>query len=261
MHRLRIALAGIALLCLAACRPVAVEAEIISTATPFLPVAPTQTPYLPLHPTLTPAATQATSPNFDFYGIDFTPGAEEITLRFWPSSDSLNRGHPIKVRFLPGAECNFGDHQACVNHFRTVGQQEVIWVSVHSGVTGEGQELRHALEGTGINSAGFSLAQVLQNLGGMNNASITLRQGEKSIDIASVVAFTRVPAGQVPDYLELPFDQALEMAFTENAAIQEQIVTGGTLLVIETCGWRMPGEEGWQHVSDTTASIYLGIIN
>ncbi len=260
MRRLWNLLAGIALLALASCRPVVADASRTPTATPFLPVAATPTPYLPLHPTLTPAVTPAASPDYIFHGIDFTPGAEEITLRIWPASDALNRGRPIKVRFLPGSECNFGDHQACVHHFRTANQQEVLWVSVHSGVTGEGQELRHALEGTGINSAGLSLEQVLINLAEMNNAVVTLRQGQKSVDDANAAAFARVPAVDVPDYLLMSFDQALEVAFATNPDIQPQLEASGTLLIIETCGWRMPGEQGWQFVSDTTASIYLGII-
>ena len=260
MRRLWYLLAGLAILTLASCRPEAAEAARAPTATPFLPVASTSTPYLPLHPTLTPAATQAESPDFDFSGIDFTPGVEEITLRFWPASNALNRGRPIKVRFLPGSQCNFGDHQACIHHFRTASQQEVLWVSVHSGVTGEGQELRHALEGTGINSASLSLEQVLFNLEEIKSASITLRQGQKSVETASVAAFVRVPAGDVPDYLLLSFNQALDMVFAANPGIQKQLEGSRTLLVIETCGWRMPGEQGWQFVNDTSASIYLGIL-
>jgi len=58
----------------------------------------------------------------------------------------------------------------------------------------------------------------------------------------------------------MSFDQALELAFAANPDVQPQLIASGTLVVIETCGWRMPGERGWQFVSDTTASIYLGII-
>jgi len=261
MVRLKITLACLALLILASCRPEEVAVHLPATATPFKPVIATPTPYLPSHPTLPPENNVVITPDFDFHGIDFTPGAEEITLRFWPESESFNHGRPIKIRFLPGSECIFGDHQACINHFRTADQQEVIWVSVHSGVTGEGQELRHALEGTGINSAGFSLEQVLINLEEIKYSTITLQQGQKSIEIDSEAAFARVPAAQVPDYLSMPFDQALQMAFSTNSSVQQRIKEAGTLLVIETCGWRMPGEEGWQFVSDTTASIYLGILD
>lgn len=247
---------------LPACQPSAAVKSmwLLATATPFQPAAATATPFLPFHPTLTPAVARPVELNYQFHGIDFAPGAEEITLRFWPASDTLNGGHPIKVRFLPGETCVFGDHFGCVNHFRSTADSEVIWISVHSGVGGEGQELRNSLEGTGINSAGFSLDKTMGNLGELKLAHVTLQQGQMTLDLSTVVAAARIPAGQVAEYLNLPYDQALASAFEYDPDSMEQIQSPKTTLVIETCGWRMPGEAGNWLVADTTASIYLAVI-
>lgn len=233
---------------------------LFASATPFQPAAATTTPFLPFHPTLTPAVTQPIELNFQFHGIDFAPGAEEITLRFWPATNTINGGRPIKVRFLPGETCVFGDHYGCVSHFLSTADGEVIWISVHSGVGGEGQELRNSVEGTGINSAGFSLDKTLINLDELKNASVTLQQGQMTTDLPTVLATARIPASWVNEYLDLPYDQALKSAFESGPDSLEQVQPGQTMLVIETCGWRMPGEAGNWLVTDTTASIYLTVI-
>lgn len=44
--------------------------------------------------------------------------------------------------------------RTCVNHYRSTGGGEVICGTVHLGMAGEGQELRHPLKGTGLNAAG-----------------------------------------------------------------------------------------------------------
>ncbi|HWQ04603.1 MAG TPA: hypothetical protein VN452_04535 [Longilinea sp.] len=259
IDRLSKLFAGLALIILTACQPSAGVKSmwLFATATPFQPAVATATPFLPFHPTLTPAVTQPVEMNYQFQGIDFSPGAEEITLRFWPASDSVNRGNPIKVRFLPGETCIFGDHFGCVSHFLSTADGEVIWISVHSGVGGEGQELRNSLEGTGINSAGFSLDQTLLNLDELKHARMTLQQGQMTIDLPTVIAVARIPASQVTEYLDLPYDQALATAFENDPDSMVQIQSGKTTLIIETCGWSMPGEPGNWFVADTTASIYL----
>jgi len=262
INRLFRILAGLCVLFLTACQPsVAVKSMwLFATATPFQPAIATATPFLPFHPTLTPDVAQPAELNYQFHGIDFAPGAEEITLRFWPASETLNGGLPIKVRFLPGETCIFGDHYGCVSHFLSTADGEVIWISVHSGVGGEGQDLRNSLEGTGINSAGFSFNKTLLNLDELINASVTLQQGQMTVDLPTVIAAARVPATQVTEYLSLPYDQALSTAFANDLDSLERIQSGQTTLVIETCGWRMPGEPGNWLVTDTTASIYLGVI-
>jgi hypothetical protein len=116
--------------------------------------------------------------DFSLPGIDFSPGGKEITLRFWPSTDSLNQATQSKFAFCP-RNCEFGDHPGMHQPLSYRQNGEVIWISVHSGVGGEGQEFRHALEGTGINSAGLGLEQVQQNLDEMEQASITLQQGKR----------------------------------------------------------------------------------
>ncbi|TLN01880.1 hypothetical protein FDZ74_15565, partial [bacterium] len=250
-------LAGLALLLLAGCQAMVVDAQLAATVTPFLPILSTPTPYLPLHPTLIPEATQPVEQPYLFHDIDFSPGAEEVTLRFWPADTAINRGRPIKVRFLPGSDCIFGDHNACVSHFTDTDNREIIWVSVHSGITGEGQELRHALEGTGINSAGLPIDQVLLNLNSLEETSITIQQGQKRVDVAQVASVIRVPAAQVNDYLSLPFDQALNFAVEDLPALKSQIPPGNALLVVETCGWRMPGEAGGGLVTGKTPSLFV----
>lgn len=260
MRPFRYVLAGLALFLLAACQPSGAAQGTWHTATPFQPASTTPTPFLPAHPTLTPVATQPDELNFQFHGIDFSTGAGEIMLTFWPASQSLNHGDPIEVPVLPAATCVFGDHQACVYHYRTPHNGEVIWVSVHSGVGGEGQRLRHALEGTGINSTGLDLPQIGQNLENLPEAGMSLIQGEVAATAVSVVAAARVPAYQLADYLALPIDGALEFALENDSTAWQQVQSDRTTLVIETCGWRLAGEAGAEWVTDTSASIYLVIL-
>lgn len=254
------ALAALALLLLAACQPPSAAGGIWQTATPFKPARVTPTPFLPAHPTLTPVVGPAFEMDFHFQGIDFSPGAGEITLRIQPATETLNHGAPIEVTFLPADSCLFGDHQACVYHFQAGQSSEVIWISVHSGVGGEGQQLRHALEGTGINSAGLELEQVQQNLKTLEQAEISLRQGQEQAAMAAVIAAARVPALDLADYLALPVDRALEFVLQNDSDVWQQAQTARTTLVIETCGWRIADEAGAGLVTDTSASIYLMIL-
>lgn len=245
------------LLFLSACQPFRAAARPAATPTPYQPWPATPTPFLPIHPTPS-AAGPPLELTYQFLGVDFSPGAPEITLRFWPDSDSLNAGLPIKVRFRPGQTCDFGDHQACIQHFSTPDhQREVIWVSVHSGVGGEGQALRHALEGTGVNSAGWPLEQVAENLDEINRARVSLKQGEKDVADAGVISALRIPAGQLEAYFELPLEEALALLLEMDPDISNQFKPATPLIVLETCGWRMPGEAGGELVAETSASIYL----
>ncbi len=56
--------------------------------------------------------------------------------------------------------------------------------------------------------------------------------------------------------IERPFSPFLSL-LTMTAAY---VVPGQPQLIIETCGWRMPGEEADPEVKATSASIYIMVI-
>jgi hypothetical protein len=188
--------------------------------------------------------------------VDFR-SRQKIRLEFRPASRQVNSGRPVTVAFIPGSKCQFGDQRGCVNVFYLSDGTPVILVSVHSGVGGEGQRLRHALEGTGFNAAGLTLEQARRNLRGMAGSRVLMGQGQAEAS-AQVIAAGRIPAQRLESYFAARLDRAVEMGLA--AAGNPDYDTRKPLLVIETCGWRMPGEPGGAAVSDTTGSVYLVIL-
>ena len=69
-----------------------------------------------------------------------------------------------------------------------------------------------------------------------------------------------MPAAELESYFSVPVSEALYQAAEYNATITDFIYPEEPQLVIETCGWKMPGEEQAEAVQPTTASIYLGVI-
>ena len=88
---------------------------------------------------------------YDFYGIDFSSSAERIKFEILSPTGDVNQGKPVVLSFIPGNTCIFGDQQACVYPHQAWGQN-MIFLTIHSGVGGEGQEFRHVIEGTGLKS-------------------------------------------------------------------------------------------------------------
>jgi hypothetical protein len=199
-------------------------------------------------------------PSLDFYRIDFANQRKRVSIQIHPTSTQVNLGRPIAISFYPGNTCIFGDQHACINVFRTTGMQQVIFITVHSGVGGEGQAFRHAVEGSGLNQAAFTRKQVQADLKTLQGASVKISQGKKTVEGFELVALTRIPAQYVDAYFALPVEEALELAESLDPAFAAQIHPSLPLAVFETCGWKMPGEPWAPGVTATTGSVYLGAI-
>lgn len=236
---------------------------------------PSSTPFLPLHATDRPGPTPTAAPSAqqapqlstssrpsapEFYGIDLSPTGERVTLEIFPSNSAFNRGQTISISFYPGKTCVFGDHHACVNTYRAPSGNEVPFLSIHSGVGGEAQALRHALEGTGINQAGLSLRQISANLRALTGAGVRLTQGSRVVSGLRLAFTGRVPAAVLQNYFETPVERALTQAARYDSALQPALDPSDPELAFETCGWKTSEEPWAPGVSSTTASVYLGVI-
>jgi hypothetical protein len=245
------------------------------TSTPFLPglpsLTPSLTPSLPPTSTPTPPPTQAPSPTaaavakhaaptLQLWGINFSDTSNRVTIQITPRDKKVNRGQPIQISFYPGETCSFGDHHGCVNAFLTQGGAPLVFISVHSGVGGEGQALRHAFEGTGLNQAAYSLAQIHTNLAALAGSAVTITQGDTVIRDLVLAVNGRVPAQTLESYFNTPMDQALAKAAAIDAQLKPASASAEPELVIETCGWKAREEPWAQGVTSTSASIYLGVI-
>ena len=255
-------------------------------STPFTPLEPTQT-YSPPRPIISqlavggsfdsmlsvlpirlflPALLTHGSPPFDtaqsftYQGIDFQDGSPRILIEIAPASRQVNAGKPIRISFLPGYQCQFGDKHACVFSYRTSSQANVIFLTIHSGVGGEGQKFRHAIEGTGINQAGLTLNRVLSNLEALEGASVILRQGEQVVQGLNIFGLSRISPKKIHTYFDLPVEQALDYAASFDETLLPTALANQPLIVLETCGWKMPGEPWAKDVTATTGSIYLGVL-
>jgi hypothetical protein len=231
------------------------------TPTPFLPIPdPTRAENIPA-PTAR-AAEPAASPQdpYDFYGVDFTNQKRWVSIQIQPADGSVNRGKAIFISFIPGQRCIFGDHHACIHTFTNQAKGAVTFITIHSGVGGEGQRFRNALEGTGINRAAFPLKRVQTNLESLLGADVAIAQGDRVVGGLKLVAITRIPAAFLAAYFNTPLDQTLALAGAVNPALLDRVNPDQPQLIFETCGWKMPGEPWAAGVTSTTGSIYLGVI-
>ena len=190
--------------------------------------------------------------------IDFSPGTKQIVISILPEDRYFNSGKPVDIAFLPDEQCNYGDGKACIYFFPTSNSRRVIFVSVHSGVGGEGEEFRNALEGTGINQGLLTADRVETNIRAFFGAGISLFQGEKESLGHELIAVVRIPPEHLQVYLALPVEKALDFALELNAL--QPVIYQHNLLVLETCGWWLPGDRQAPGVSGTTGSVYLGLV-
>jgi hypothetical protein len=232
-----------------------------STPTPFQPVPLTQTPFRPFAPTPTTTPTPLPTPipipsTYKRFGIDFSDTAQAIKVIFSPSQ-TLNNGHTIRISFRPGWPCEWINHRGCTSlHY----QGRVVLVTIHSGVAGDGQPLRSALEGTWLDSAALPLSQVRENLAALQSAAVSFSQSGKNTAGMHVLAAARVPAAQVQEYFSLPVNDGLELAAQSSAEMAAALASDKPLLVIETCGWHHPEEPYAAGTTATSASVYLVVI-
>lgn len=258
---------------LASCMPVAKDvfpySPIATTRTPFLPIIPSATDFQPLPPTL--AATALPSPTrqmvstptpalFDFFTIDLGDPQKRVIIKITPPSHNFNGGKPVEISFFPGQTCVFGDHRGCVFAYRGDRGANIMLVSVHSGVGGEAQTLRHALEGTGVNQAAYTLKQIHANLAALEDASVQITQGKTTFGGLIVTHAGRVPASKLDGYFNSQLDQAISYAAAIDPDLQTAVNPLTSELIIETCGWKSKEEPWSKGVTSTTASVYLIVI-
>jgi len=225
--------------------------------TPFQPILPTPTLILVrASPAIQVDQAASRSPS----GIQIQSGQPNIHFRIKPDTKLVNSGKPIDISFHPASRCKFGNGKACINAFQDSFGVEITFITVHSGIGGEAELLRNALEGTGFDQAGYPLRQVKKNLQAIIGSPVTITQNDIMEDQLKVVAAVRLPAARVREYINTPITDALAYAAQFDPDLQPFINPISPIIVLETCGWRMPGERTSPNVSDTSASIYLIIL-
>lgn len=230
------------------------------TSTPYQPLSPTNTLLAPEVVTSPVTSTPNPVPSHDFYSIDFHPGAAGIKLLLYPPTDQVNHNQSIAITVSPSRNCPYEGGRACVRAFRTAGGGNVIFVSVHSGVDGEAEAYRRAIEGLGVNQAGFSLKKIRNNMASLTGAAVQIKQGERLVGGLQLAAAGRVPPGLIQDYFHNPVEQALAIAATANPQLKDFVNPAGSILVFETCGWTVPGEAWAPGVTIVSSSVYIGVI-
>jgi hypothetical protein len=191
--------------------------------------------------------------------IDISPTGSQITIMIEPNKEVFNSGKPVKISFLPGQHCNYGDGNACIYHFLLSNQSKVIFASVHSGLGGEGEPLRNLIEGTGLNQGLYTSNQVNKIAQSLAESEVTVYQGNTEINGLVLTIIARIPPASLETYLTLPVEQTLTYAM-ELGLLNPEIFNSN-MLVIETCGWQLPGDVQNLDYPNTTQSIYLGIIH
>jgi hypothetical protein len=186
----------------------------------------------------------------------FLSSGVRVVLRITPPEE-LNTGKAIKIAFSPGVDCEYGSGRACVSRHRG---GQVTLLTVHSGLGGDGEAFRSVVEGTGLDLAFYSFARIRRNMQVLAGSPARMQSGSLGRDDLSLAAVVRIPPQELETYFASPFDEALEAAADKSPDLQAALDSGEPLLIIEICGWQIPGEALAPEVSPTTASIYLGVI-
>lgn len=249
-------------------RPLASAGDMIRVSvTPFHPGRTTATPFLPQHPTETVQPQPENSaahnkplrrdPPYAFYGIDFSRSDVPVTIEITPPGSA----NPIRMEFFVGAPCAFNDNRACVHAYTTTRGGNVILLSIHSGVGGEGEAFRQAVEGTWINSAAATPQQAEAALAALRSSAVTIRQGDETlIEGLSLAAVARIPPADLLNYMNTPVLSALPAAAGLKPDLAPYANPRDPTIVFEICGWQLPGEAWASGVSPASASMYIGVI-
>jgi len=266
-----LALTGLLLFSLSSKTPQNVDRAVYNaTPTPFLPVlgggeAPGQKEVQAVSTGVSasvpqqPASSEPLIASTTFHGIDFEDQGNPVTLQIRPA-DNINHGKDVNISFIPGEVCQFGIHRACMVAYHNPGEENMVVFSVHSGVGGEAQDYRHLIEGTWVDQAGKSLTEVRKTMSSLVGSRVEINQGDKPVQSGTLVRIIRVPAVRVAEYLQTPLDSALKFADRVSPDVYGQYDPSKPGLVLETCGWRMPQELKAEGTTDTSASIYISII-
>jgi hypothetical protein len=202
-----------------------------------------------------------TKNTLQFQGLDFTDQESIITIDINPStSKNSDFIRPIHLEFIPGDQCRYIDDRACIYSYLTPSNNIVIFITLHSGLGGDGQPLRHAFEGTGFNRAGYSIKKVMSNLDKIVESHVTIQQGTKLVNSLEVTSAGRIHARYLEKYFSTPIEDLAGFANSIDSGFQSEITLDRPTIIIETCGWRMRGEEWAPGITQSTGSIYLLII-
>jgi hypothetical protein len=252
-------LAGIIQIVQAATTPPIEPAAVVSvwsaptlTPTPFQPQEPTRTAL----PTRTATPKPTSPPARHFAAQLLEESGSQASLEIDPPA-AVNQGKSIQVNFLPGSECTFGSGTACLSRHQ---RGDLLLLTIHSGLGGQAESFRRAVEGIGIDSALYSLARIHANLDALQGAPARLTVGSYMLDNLELVGVARIPPERLQEYFDLPGDAALDLAGEYNPAVKAALASGEELLAFEVCGWSVPGEPWAPGTSATTASIYIGFI-
>lgn len=232
-----------------------------TTPTPFQPVVNTP---LPPEPSM-PAAVISENSGEDgspqnFYGIDFGDPTRRVRIKIYPPDRQVNGGEPIVISFYPGTQCELGDGRACIHNFIGLRGGGTTYISAHSGLGGEANAFRHALEGTGFDRARYSLERVQEKLSLLEGALVTISQGDVDVSGLRLVSVGRVPPEHLTAYMSASLPDALQLAAAFIPSLTGAVNPTLPQVVLETCGWRVPGEDLAPGSTSTSASIYLGVI-
>lgn len=198
--------------------------------------------------------------SLQFLGIDFSDQESTITIDINPNGNISDFNRPIHLEFKPGNPCRFIDDRACVYSYLTPSNKNVIFITLHSGLGGDGQPLRHALEGTGFNRASYSINKVMSNLNKIVEAQVKIQQGNKNVNPLVVTNAVRIHARYLQEYFSTPIQDLAKFANSIDSGLNSDILLDRPTIIIETCGWRMRGEEWSEGITQSTGSIYLLII-
>ncbi|MDY6847289.1 MAG: hypothetical protein SVP52_09165 [Chloroflexota bacterium] len=193
------------------------------------------------------------------FGISFEDGSAPVTIVVAPLIEQNHAETPVEITFLPGENCIFGDGHACVYKFLSPAGNRIIFVSAHSGMGGEADGFRHLLEGTGINQGLFDSEEVLKIAQALSGSEIRIKQGEEEITGLALEAVARISPEFFTTYTRLPVQEALDFAI-QNLPLDPELFNQD-LLVIETCGWRLPDEGQVEGLENTSSSVYLGFVS
>ncbi len=200
----------------------------IPTSTPFQPQ--TRTPILrpirlsnrTLAVTSTPATPelQPTPAPITHFAQMLTDYPEQkVHLVLYPDQ-SVNAGQSIEMTFFPAQDCPYGTGTACISQHRS---GQVILLTIHSGIGGEAEAFRQAVESTSLYGAGFTGEQIQTNLASLQNIPVQMSLGAGDMSELEMAAVARVPGVDLEQYFELPYDEALEMVARQNEQVRAVI--------------------------------------
>jgi hypothetical protein len=192
--------------------------------------------------------------------FDFANGDRPLEIAIVPPDGGANAGEPFELRFVTGDPCRYEDKRACLSEFDDPAGARVTFLTIHSGMYAEGQPFRHAVEGTALYAAAFSLERIAANLESLAGAPVVLTQGEAALADLEVALAIRLPPDALAGYFAATPQDGLAIAARYDPRLTDLLSGGERLVMFETCGWRVPGEPAAPGTTDTSASIYLVVI-